>query len=410
MFVKAWDRHDKELAALTKLASQDLVTLIRKYPSAGVEDIQLFMKGLSDKYGKQAAASAFQAIRNSREAYDLWDLLELPVVMDPATAEQVHAATAWALQTKKIPGGASGAESLHRLVGVLVRLVNQPARDTVRESALRAGVAWARVPTAKACDFCLMLSSRGAVYESKTVALAASGNRGSRPEGASYHDNCNCRAIESYSDADLPQIVRDLEDEWAQVTDKAVGSGEKQRAAWNRHVKETRPLGSAIREVNPDGTAVVWPKGDMLVLPAGLAATHAKFNPSRPTAGGHTKAAIHEIQKLIVQEKLHLPSPKTFVDSEHGDWWTNDRVTTEVLSSPDSVERDKNGYKYRKTIAGPDGPVTLVAAITPSRKMAKRPTKAGAWTVRTVYPQNGANVQELREDGTIVGKEEADDV
>lgn len=401
MSVKAWDRHDKELAALTKMASQDLVKLIRKYPSAGVEDIQLFMKGLSDKYGKQAAASAFQAIRNSREAYDLWDLLELPVVMDPATAEQVHAATAWALQTKKIPGGASGAESLHRLVGVLVRLVNQPARDTVRESAVRAGVAWARVPTAKACAFCLMLSSRGAVYESKTVALEASGNRGSRSEGEPYHDNCNCRAIESYSDADLPQIVRDLEDEWDQVSDKAVGSGEKLQTAWNRHVKETRPLGSAIREVNPDGTAVVWPKGDMLVVPAGLAATHAKFNPSRPTAGGHTKAAIHEIQKLIVQEKLHLPSPKTFVDSEHGDWWTEDRFTNEVLSTPDFVIREGGAYKFRRVIQGPDGPVQFVAVVIPSRKMAKRPTHEKAWRVSSVYPETGAQVFAILDNGAI---------
>ncbi|QEU11264.1 hypothetical protein [Dermabacter vaginalis] len=204
--------------------------------------------------------------------------------------------------------------------------------------------------------------------------------------------------------------MRDLQDEWYEVTDKAVRSGEKQQAAWKEHVRETRPLGSAIREIEPGGDAVVWPTGDLLVVPAKLAESHAQFNPARPTSGGHTVVAVDEIRKLIVAGKLELNAPKTFIDSEHGDWWTDDRFTAEVLSSPDSVERDKNGYRYRKTIAGPDGPVTLVAAITPSRKMAKRPTKPGAWTVRTVYPQNGANVRELRGDGTIVGKEEADDV
>lgn len=361
MFVKAWDRHDKELAALTKMATEDLVTLIRKYPSAGVEDIQLFMKGLSDKYGKQAAASAFQAIRNSREAYDLWDLLELPVVMDPATAEQVHAATAWALQTKKIPGGASGAESLHRLVGVLVRLVNQPARDTVRESALRAGVAWARVPTAKACAFCLMLSSRGAVYESKTVALAASGGRGSRSEGDPYHDNCNCRAIESYSDADLPQIVRDLQDEWYEVTDKAVGSGEKQRAAWDRHVKETRPTGSARRPRNE----AVFPKGKPVLTERNL--RHIlDGEPDRPGKGGH-RFGTNRLGKTEF--------PKT---------WSDDKIKAaveETLDQPQWSQMSRKTAYLRRVV---DGVAVEVRVKVGSKHRAPQ--------LVTAFPKGGRNV------------------
>lgn len=361
MFVKAWDRHDKELAALTKMASQDLVKLINKYPSAGVEDIQLFMKGLSDKYGKQAAASAFQAIRNSREAYDLWDLLELPVVMDPATAEQVHAATAWALQTKKIPGGASGAESLHRLVGVLARLVNQPARDTVRESALRAGVAWARVPTAKACAFCLMLASRGAVYESKSVALEASGRRGSRPEGASYHDNCNCRAIESYSDADLPQIVRDLEDEWYEVTDKAIGSGEKQRAAWNRHVKETRPTGSARRPRNE----AVFPKG-------------------KPVLTERNWRHILDGEPGNIQQGGHRFGTNRVGKTEFPKTWSDDKIKAaveETLDQPQWSQMSQKTAHLRRVV---DGVVVEVRVFTGSKRRSPR--------VITAFPKGGKKV------------------
>lgn len=361
MSVKAWNRHDKELAALTKMASQDLVTLINKYPSAGVEDIQLFMKGLSDKYGKQAAASAFQAIRNSREAYDLWDLLELPVVMDPATAEQVHAATAWALQTKKIPGGASGAESLHRLVGVLVRLVNQPARDTVRESAVRAGVAWARVPTAKACAFCLMLASRGAVYESKAVALAASGDRGPQSEGSSYHDNCHCRAIESYSDADLPQIVRDLQDEWYEVTEKAVRSGEKQQAAWNRHVKESRPTGSARRPRNE----AVFPKGKPMLTERNW--RHIlDGEPDGSGKGGH-RFGTNQLGKTEF--------PKT---------WSDDKIKAaveETLDQPQWSQMERKTARLRRVV---DGVAVEVRVNVGSRRRAPQ--------LVTAYPKGGRNV------------------
>lgn len=38
---------------------------------------------------------------------------------------------------------------------------------------------WRRVPDANACDFCLMLATRGAVYESAATAGAG-------------HRNCNC--------------------------------------------------------------------------------------------------------------------------------------------------------------------------------------------------------------------------
>jgi hypothetical protein len=45
--------------------------------------------------------------------------------------------------------------------------------------------AWRRVPEPKACDFCLMLASRGAVYH--TAATAGDGN--------DYHRHCRCDAV-----------------------------------------------------------------------------------------------------------------------------------------------------------------------------------------------------------------------
>lgn len=46
---------------------------------------------------------------------------------------------------------------------------------------------WRRVPLPGACDFCLMLATRGAVYSTRRVALYAT-------DGRRYHSFCRCRA------------------------------------------------------------------------------------------------------------------------------------------------------------------------------------------------------------------------
>ena len=49
---------------------------------------------------------------------------------------------------------------------------------------------WRRVASAGACDWCLMLATRGAVYYSSGTARAASAGINNRPDGG--HRNCNC--------------------------------------------------------------------------------------------------------------------------------------------------------------------------------------------------------------------------
>ena len=46
---------------------------------------------------------------------------------------------------------------------------------------------WRRVPRPGACDFCLMLATRGAVYSSRRAAMFST-------DGRRYHDFCRCRA------------------------------------------------------------------------------------------------------------------------------------------------------------------------------------------------------------------------
>ena len=71
------------------------------------------------------------------------------------------------------------------------------ARSTVRRSTRAAGTGWCGVPKRGACWWCLMLASRGTVYERETAISTKSGN-------ARYHAHCRCTAAEVFSDRDLP--------------------------------------------------------------------------------------------------------------------------------------------------------------------------------------------------------------
>ncbi|MCG7439539.1 hypothetical protein [Corynebacterium freneyi] len=101
------------------------------------------------------------------------------------------------------------AAAKRRLSGVLNRLVAQPAHETVSEAALAAGNGFARVPEPGACDFCLMLASRGAAYTRESVGRSKK-----------FHDNCRCLGIEVTRPSDLPRINRELGELWRQAGDE----------------------------------------------------------------------------------------------------------------------------------------------------------------------------------------------
>lgn len=74
----------------------------------------------------------------------------------------------------------------------------QPGRDTIMRAAHKDNAAYARIPEPGACDFCLMLASRGFAYADKKSALTVVGSRGARqkrPIGETYHGNCRCNAM-----------------------------------------------------------------------------------------------------------------------------------------------------------------------------------------------------------------------
>lgn len=242
----SWQERRQADDKIVALAVDQLLTFLRKYPEATVEQVTEVMQTLSANYGPLTAATAYQALQTSREAWELWDLLPRPEPAFAAPADQVEASTAWALQTRSGKQLAAAAVEA-RLVGVLTRMVRQPGRETVVEATRTAGTQWARVPGYHACDFCLMLASRGAVYESKQTALLTSGERGTCPAGMRYHDRCSCIVVESYTDADLPAVVKSLNKEWYDVTWDENGPVADQIGVWKEHVAITRPDHTTLR-------------------------------------------------------------------------------------------------------------------------------------------------------------------
>lgn len=118
---------------------------------------------------------------------------ERAVLADPVPEDVANARMRWAI------GGiltAGPSQAISTLNVVLDEYVKQPGRDTIANSAARAGIGWARVPSgAETCAFCLMLASRGAVYSSAQTA----------GEGGTYHGDCDCVATPIRSPEDLPE-------------------------------------------------------------------------------------------------------------------------------------------------------------------------------------------------------------
>lgn len=160
------------------------------------EAIEVFLPELVQTYGATAAVLA-------ADFYD--ELRDVPasasrfsaVVTEPVPVEQAAATARWGIdplfQAEPEPLKAFSAIS-----GGVQRLVLQPGRDTIVESAYRDSVrtSFARVPTgSESCAFCLTMASRGAVY----------GSRASAGDMNKFHDNDDCAIVPVRSPEDYPE-------------------------------------------------------------------------------------------------------------------------------------------------------------------------------------------------------------
>ncbi len=102
-----------------------------------------------------------------------------------------------------------------------------------------------------------MLASRGAEYTSRESPGVVQDRKSNR-YGMGFHHHCGCLVIDSYFDADLPNLLHDLRDEsqtvagWETHPDL---TPEEQRGLWKHHVSETRPSAHSVRETPLRGPA-----------------------------------------------------------------------------------------------------------------------------------------------------------
>lgn len=149
---------------------------------------------------------------------------------NPVSAAQVEAAVRYAAAH-----GYSG--DFDALFGLLTQGVDKwvrlQGRETIQRSAFRHGYAYARVPRGgKSCAFCLMLASRGAVYESRKSAGGL---------GKEFHGQCRCQVIAYRDGDDWPSGYDpdELYDMYSRAADLAGGT-------------RTTDVLSAMRQIEPD--------------------------------------------------------------------------------------------------------------------------------------------------------------
>lgn len=107
------------------------------------------------------------------------------------------------------------------LEGAMSRQVLGVSRETVSENVRRdpQAAGWQRIAQPDGCDFCVMLSQRGAVYKRGTADFAS-------------HDNCRCAALPSW-DRSAPEV-----DVMAyEASQRTSGMSDAQKSAHNRRVR-----------------------------------------------------------------------------------------------------------------------------------------------------------------------------
>lgn len=184
-----------------------------------------------DRYGALAANTAVDYLITNRSLDQELRWLPTPTPAEKATYRQAYNSLRWAINSTTGDGFQDAQRTFRRITGVLNRLVLLPARETVHQATRKAGTYFARVPEPGACEFCLMLASRGAVYTRDTVM--------GKDQMSKYHDHCRCLGIEATGAtleqrwAQLPPINRELHDLWHEEIAGAQGLGAGgRRAAW----------------------------------------------------------------------------------------------------------------------------------------------------------------------------------
>lgn len=122
--------------------------------------------------------------------------------------------------------GPNPEQTLSQAVGAMVYdQVKRLSNRTVSQNCVRDGVRYARVPVGReTCGFCLMLASRGFVYESERSA----------GELNHYHTHCDCKVIPGFDGMEVEGYDPDaLMDVYESVYYDELGGRQELRRMWS---------------------------------------------------------------------------------------------------------------------------------------------------------------------------------
>ena len=211
------DAYTEQLDALSDAAREAVAAMLAQVE---YEDIADLREQVIEIMEAVCGASSDMAAAYAAEFYDEARLLAVGAAIG-AAADPVRdpRATEGAVRAlvQKVVDGKPFQEFVSALQGRADYEVKRAAGECVKANAASdpMEVRWARVPGgAETCPFCIMLASRGFVYESERTASEKKG-------GGHYHESCRCRIVpgfpgmevEGYDPEELYRQWKDAEDE-----------------------------------------------------------------------------------------------------------------------------------------------------------------------------------------------------
>lgn len=172
---------------ISALVERDLLAFLSSLDLARPEAVKValfeFVPVLVAQYGDIAATVAADWYDEMRAAEGITGRFRAPLA-PLVSNEVVNGRLGYATR----PAGALYTGDLATLTAFTTMMANeyalQPGRDTVMQAALKDNAGYARVPEPGACDFCLMLASRGFVYSKSGVG-----------DTNKFHGKCRCNAM-----------------------------------------------------------------------------------------------------------------------------------------------------------------------------------------------------------------------
>lgn len=181
MATQAPESPTAQRAALIAVTSRMLADLRALWPRISGPNLQGLLRydvlpTISAQYGDAAATLAADWYDSQRESLGVPGRFTAHLAPQPPD-DLLRAVSNWVTDTEDPEAAQARAEAAAQ------KLVADMSRQTVMRSSERdpQSHGWGRFTEPGACDFCLMLSSRGGVYTSSSVRFGS-------------HDHCHCLA------------------------------------------------------------------------------------------------------------------------------------------------------------------------------------------------------------------------